>query len=189
MDFKHVFQAYKVPIILGAASLLFIVLSITLLIKSYQSPASIEFSSDQASSSAQLVVDVAGAVVSPGVYSLPIGSRLQDAIVAAGGLTDEADSALIAKSVNRAAKLIDGAKLYIPEKGSGLLNAQGQTPLSGATSINSASQGQLEALPGIGPVTAKKIIDGRPYMSLEELVSKNAIGQSLFNKLKGQLTL
>ncbi len=197
----RIWQNFKIPITLGSVSLLLIVLSITLLIKSYQSSAPIQFSSDQSEATiagvfASLTVDIEGAVVNPGVYQLPTGSRVEEAITAAGGFSSDADEEAIARQLNRAAKLSDGAKLYIPQKGSGLKEDQGQTPLgvlghevSAQVSVNAASQAQLEALAGIGPVTAKKIIDGRPYMTLEELVTRKAMSQTLFNKLKEQLTL
>lgn len=192
----RVWKNFKIPIILGSVSFFLIVFSITLLLKSYQPIKPIEFSSSEATVAGalnELVVDISGAVVRPGVYRLSGGARVEDAIAAAGGLSGEADVERIAASVNRAAKLIDGAKIWIPKLGSDLQKGQtpynGLTPMSGLTPVNSASQSQLEALPGIGPVTAKKIIDNRPYMALEELVSKKVIGQSLFNKIKEQLTL
>jgi competence protein ComEA len=130
-------------------------------------------------------------VVNPGVYELPGRSRVEDAIVAAGGLTSEADEERIALTLNRAANLVDGAKLYIPKTGESTApvtsyNLESQSPL---VHINFASQSELEALPGVGPVTAQKIIAGRPYQTLDELVSKKAVGQSLFEKIKPQLAL
>lgn len=199
-----VWQGYKVPIILGSVSLLCIAVSFALMVKSYQSDAPIQFSSDAAgvlsesSSSSQMLiaVDVEGAVAKPGLYKLPMGSRVEDAIAFAGGLSADADTDRIASSVNRASKISDGAKLYIPKKGDEVtrvsisssdpntLGTFGQT-----VNINAASQSELEALPGIGPVTAKKIISGRPYQTLEELVAKKAMSQSLFDKLRNELSL
>lgn len=205
---EEIFRNFKIPIILGAASLLLIGLSIIILLKSYQTTKPIEFSSDtgisgQATTSAQagsITIDVEGSVVRPGLYKLPVGSRVEEAIAAAGGFSAEADTERISQVVNRAAKLVDGGKLYFPKRGSGLNQDQGLIPVGaqsqtlgmatgGQVSINSASQAELEALPGIGPVTAKKIIDNRPYQTLEELVTKKVMGQSLFEKLKDQLIL
>jgi len=198
LTLDSLWRGYKVPILLGLASLFLIALSLTLLIKSYQVVEPIQFSHSsstggdggQASSSARMTlditVDVEGAVVKPGIYHLPRGSRVDDAIAASGGLSPDADRDLIAKTVNRAAKVADDSKLYIPLQGDALQKAPNQSIF---ISINSASQAELEALPGIGPVTAQKIIDGRPYMSLEELVTKKAMNQSLLNKLREQLTL
>ena len=187
---------YKIPLILGAGSVFFIATSLFLLIKTYQSNTPIKFSGSagEASISGQasdgIVVDVQGAVNIPGVYRLPIGARVDDALLAACVLAQDADSDRIAKTINRAMILSDGMKLYIPVKGEtqGVATSQG-AQTEGGVSVNLATQAQLEALSGIGPVTAGKIIDNRPYMSLEELVIKKALSRSLFEKLKDQLTL
>lgn len=195
-------KTYRVPIILGLVSIFFIIVSLTILIKSVQTSTPITFSSESEATVAgamrgnELVVDVSGGVVKPGVYSMPTGSRVEDAILAAGGLSGQADNERLAKVVNRAARLSDGAKIYIPkvsdtETSHIISNTSHPSDPSypSSVSINAASQSELEALTGIGPATAKKIISGRPYMSLEELVAKRAMGQALFDKLKGQFTL
>ncbi len=195
-----ILSVYRVPIILAAASILLILFSVFLIVKQYQSASPIEFSSASLESTASgqqgLMVDIAGGVSRPGVYRVPVGSRVEDAIVAAGGFSFEADIERIAKIINRAAILSDGAKLYIPKKGeatalsgtsdSGIVSGVSTTA---SVSVNAASQSELETLSGIGPATAIKIINGRPYTSLEELVSRKILFQSTFNKLKDQLTL
>jgi competence protein ComEA len=195
---QSIWYHFKVPIILGCISLLCIVLSITILFKSYQSSIPIEFhqaqegSQEAASTSATLTVDIEGAVKHPGVYRLPVSSRIEEAIIAAGGLSADADIQTIAQTINRAAKVVDGAKIFLPKKGNDAVEASSEAPsVSGVTtiSVNSASQSQLEELSGVGPVTAQKIIDGRPYQTLEELVSKKAVSQSLFEKIKNDLSL
>lgn len=191
---------YRTPIILGLVSILFIIVSLTILLKSIQTNTPITFSSDEASVAGamrggEVVVDIAGAVVKPGVYSLSAGSRVEDAIVAAGGISGEVDGDRLSKVVNRAAKLSDGAKLYVPKRSdatSGNVSAPyvpDSPDYPNLVSINAASQSELEALSGIGPATAKKIINGRPYTSLEELVTKKAMGGALFEKLKNKLSL
>lgn len=187
-------QEYRWSIILGAASLVCVLVSLLILFSSFTPAEPIEFSSDAAtSSSARTItirVDVAGAVARPGVYELVGGSRVEDAIHAAGGLSDGADTEAMEKAVNRAAKLTDGAKLYIPLRQPQSPEAQPQgLHTTGSVSVNSATQDELEELEGVGPVTAQKIIAGRPYTSLEELVVKKALSQSLFEKLKSQLSL
>lgn len=190
-------KTYRVPIILGLVSIFFIIVSLTILIKSVQTNTPITFTSDEATVAGvmrgEVVVDVSGGIARPGVYTLALGSRVEDAIAAAGGLSGEADTDRLAKVVNRAAKLSDGAKIYIP-------TMTGRDPVNDETSyniltgsrpvsVNAASQSELETLTGIGPATARKIISGRPYTSLEELVAKKAMGGALFEKLKSQLTL
>lgn len=184
-------STYKIPLVLGAVSIILVALSISLLVKSAQTTTPIRFSEDEVATGSALgasmvAVDVEGAVNHPGLYSLPAGSRIEDAILAAGGLSTKADLAILAKTINRAAKVVDGGKLYIPLQGDTLQKPSGQSIF---ISINSASESELESLPGVGPVTAKKIIDNRPYQTLEELVSTKALGQSLFDKLKDKLTL
>ncbi len=199
LTYQRVWQEYKIPILLGLGSIISIVAALILLFRSFQSTTPITFESEASGSSIlgqTITIDIEGALNTPGVYQLTAGARVEDAIVAAGGLSDEADMDRIAGVVNRAAKLSDGAKLYIPKKGSGLDSSKGLTPIgvlgsevSTQTSVNAASQAQLEALAGIGPVTAKKIIDGRPYQTFEELVTRKILFQSTFDKLKDQLTL
>lgn len=141
----------------------------------------------------KIKVDVEGEVVRPGVYSLESDARVQDAIVAAGGLASNADR----NSLNLAQKIMDGQKIYVLAHGeapnantNSVSNTEASvTSENGAVSINSASGDALESLSGIGPVTAKKIIDNRPYGTLEELVSKKAVGSSTFEKIKNDITL
>lgn len=149
--------------------------------------------SDTASTSTnEIVIDVSGAVVNPGVYRLPVGSRIDDGIAVAGGLSTKAHKELVAQTINRAAKLTDGQKLYIPLiTDKGVVNAGSVNTASGrkGMSINMASVNELEALPGIGKATAGKIIAARPYSSLEEVVAKKALSQKVFDALKESLTL
>lgn len=195
------FRQYRIPLAVGGGALALVGISTILLVKSTQTTTPIEFSQGEvagSTSSATLVsVDVQGAVERPGVYDLPQGSRVEDALSQAGGLTGEADIGRIAKTVNRAAKLVDGAKLYFPKISDSVASQRqsvGRTDTAaqsapGMVSVNSATQAELEALPGIGPVTARKIIDNRLYQTLEELVGKKVLSPSLFNKLKDSLSL
>lgn len=186
---EAILKNYKIPILLGGVSVFAIVLSIVLLVKSTQTTTPIQFSSDttEASSAAVLTVDIEGAVVHPGVYTLPGGARVEDAITAAGGLESDADEELFAKTMNRAMKLVDGGKIYVPFFSSASLSTLGT--VGNLISVNTASQSELESLPGIGPVTAQKIIANRPYQTLDELVAKKAVGTALFEKIKDQLSL
>ena len=157
----------------------------------------LESSSEIAPAEKELVVELAGSVEKPGVYKLPEGARVEDLLIASGGFSADADREWIAKMINRAAKLVDGQKLYIAKVGeqSDVLTAknegdikvyqQGQGTGAGATiNINTAGQKQLEELPGIGPVYAQSIIEHRPYSSVEELVSKGALKSGVYEKVK-----
>jgi len=148
---------------------------------------------------APLVIHVA--VQHPGVYSLPLNSRLQDALNAAGGTLPEADL----QAINLAAFLKDGDRIVIPTyrptepaaERADIPNTAGpdsQNPSSGGrVDINSASQGELESLPGIGPVTAQKIIAYRqtqgPFASIEDIQKVSGIGPVTFEGLKDLITV
>lgn len=190
---EAILRNYKIPILLGGISVFAIVVSIVLLVKSTQTTEPIRFSSEEASGSAlgaaTITVDVEGAVLRPGVYTLPGGARVEDAITAAGGLGSDADEELFAQTFNRAAKITDGAKLYIPKLGVDQTSHTVSDTQNGLISVNFATAAQLDVLPDVGPVTAQKIIDNRPYQTLDELVTKKAIGASLYEKLKNNLSL
>lgn len=137
-------------------------------------------------------VDVSGAVVTPGVYQLNESARIEEAVKAAGGFSDGANLEYISKSLNLAQKLTDGTKVYVPFQGEsasvmGTSTSSTRTAISGKVNINTSSQSELEALPGIGPVTASKIISGRPYGSIEELLGKKIVGKSVYEKIKDSI--
>jgi len=126
-------------------------------------------------------VHVDGAVKSPGVYKLSADSRVKDVVAAAGGLASEADEA----KINLAAKVADGQKLHIASQSEAVSNAQQATSSeSNLININTASEAELDKLPGIGPVTSAKIISLRPYLRIEELLSKKAVSSSVYGKIK-----
>lgn len=146
-----------------------------------------------------IVVDVAGAVASPGVVELKDGARVADALGAAGGLAEDADLT----SVNRAARLTDGQRVYVPRvgeqvapvEGDGSAGAAGEGTQSTATgqvvNINTAGLAELDALPGVGPATAQAIIDDReangPFTAPEDLMRVSGIGEKKFEKLKSSI--
>lgn len=154
-----------------------------------------------------LAIDVEGAVLKPGVYKLEKDSRVQDALIAAGGMSEKADRSKITKSMNMAAKLVDGGKIYIPFTGdiaavagvntqntsASSLDSGGRVGLvdsvSGVININTATEQELDSLPGVGTITAARIINNRPYGGIEELLSKKVVGQSVYNKIKDKIAL
>ncbi len=151
-----------------------------------------------------LVIDVGGAVARPGVYRLPAGSRVGDAIAAAGGFGPRVDAAAASDKLNLAAPLRDGDRVRVPSRddratGSGAVTSTepagsgGTTPASGGPlDLNTASSAELDALPGIGPATAAKIIAARaeaPFAAVEDLRTRKIVGQATFAKLAGLVTV
>lgn len=136
-----------------------------------------------------LVVDVAGAVRRPGVYRLPSGARVVDAIGRAGGPTGDA----LVEGINRAALLTDGQQVVVPEAGpgGGLAAVAGAAPESGPISLGSATPEQLEGIDGIGPVTAAKIVEYRDQhgglASVEQLDEVSGIGPATMESLRARL--
>lgn len=135
-------------------------------------------------------VDVSGAVNKPGVYQLIMGSRIEEAISAAGGFSETANGEYISKYLNMAQKLSDGSKIYVPIAGETAgTSATTGVMVEAKVNINTATQAELEALPGIGPVTASKIISDRPYQKVEDLFSKKIVSKAVFEKIKDSLVL
>ena len=145
-----------------------------------------------------LVINIDGAVENPGVYTLPVHSRVQDAVQAAGGFTEEACPG----SVNLAALLEDGSHIYIPalmigesepdNLGGSALGLSPEGEIIPLVNINQAGVEELVKLPGIGPVTAEKIILYRQehlFTKVEEIQKVPGIGPATFEELKAFLTL
>ena len=141
-----------------------------------------------------IIVDVEGAVVSPGIYELPSGSRVGEAVAAAGGYDVNVDLDAAAAQLNLAAPLSDGEKVLVPRVqppgADGTTVAEG-SDVEGSSDelvdVSTATAAELEALPGIGPVTAEKIIVAReeaPFTSLEELVERDAINNGQLEKIR-----
>jgi competence protein ComEA len=139
--------------------------------------------------SADVVVHAAGAVRSPGLYHLPVGARVDDLLRAAGGATTDADL----DRINLAAPLTDGSRVYVPRVGeaappvaSGGSGADASS--SGPLDLNTATLEQLDALPGVGPATAKAIIDARSkrgrFTSVDDLLSVRGIGPAKLEAIR-----
>ena len=134
----------------------------------------------------QLVVHVAGKVASPGVYTLSDGSRIKDAIAAAGGPIEGAD----VDALNLAALLVDGQKIVVPAVGQApaVASESSGAQSNGKLNLNLATQSQLEDLPGLGPVTAGRIIAYREkkgrFTSIRQLLEVDGIGPKKFDGIK-----
>jgi competence protein ComEA len=157
-----------------------------------------------------LAVHIAGAVLHPGVFSLPEGCRVHEAVQAAGGLLPEADTG----TLNLAAFVQDGERIWVPSKitiqepqpsdrpplGDGERSAPSIPLLPEPTpspdkpvNINTASQADLESLPGIGPVIAQRIIAFRqehgPFTRIEDIQEVAGIGPATYEKVKDSITI
>ncbi|MCQ2544802.1 MAG: helix-hairpin-helix domain-containing protein [Clostridia bacterium] len=141
---------------------------------------------------AKIYVDIGGEVVNPMLAELSEGSRVEDAIQAAGGLTEDADLT----SINRAEFLEDGEKIFIPARieGDSVVDVAGTTTLvGGKVNINTADSTALQTLNGVGPATAQKIIDYRTssgrFKTIDDLKNVSGIGDKTFEKLKDYITV
>jgi len=154
------------------------------------------------SAAGTIVVDVQGGVLAPGVRELPAGSRIADAIAAAGGYGSDADLGAAASAINLAQVLADGEQVRVPRIGEAQVAAgsafgsAAPTPAGdggggGMVNLNTATPEQLEALPGIGPVTVQKIVAARqeqPFASLDDAVQRGVINRGQLEDIQGVAT-
>ena len=152
--------------------------------------------------SLSVIVEISGSVIKPGVYTLKDGARINDLMIASGGLSADADRDWVEKNVNLASKLIDGQKLYIrsvnEQTESTSANNSGVyqnvstvigAESSGLLNINTASFEELDKLPGIGQVYGQNIIDQRPYSSVEDLLNRKVVPKSTYEKIKDLISV
>lgn len=147
----------------------------------------------------ELVVDVEGSVVTPGLHRLPPGARIADAIEAAGGFGPDADLDAAAVQLNLAALLTDGQQIRVPRVGdsttagpSGAPGTGGSAGGGGLVNLNTASPEELDALPGIGPVTVQKIVAARqeaPFASLDDAVARDVMNSGQLDKIRDLATV
>jgi competence protein ComEA len=136
-----------------------------------------------------VVVHVVGAVANPGLYTLPAGARAADAIAAAGGMLEGADSA----SLNLAAHVADGQQIQVRALGSPPEPSAPAAGGDGKLSLNRASAAELDTLPGIGPVLAARIVERRqrrgPFVTLEQLRDEKLVPAATFERIRERLTV
>lgn len=148
------------------------------------------------STTQKIVIDIAGGILNPGVYRLDAGAIVEDAIEIGGGLSNRADMTEIAHSINRAALVENHSKIYIPQVGDNkivYLNPSSTSTGSSSsslksTNLNTATNAELEALPGIGEVLAQRIIDYRltsgKFTNVDDLKNVPGIGDKLFAQIQ-----
>jgi len=156
-----------------------------------------------------MLVDISGAVKTPGVYCFEKEASVIDAIKKAKGFTKNAGMKYISMKMNLAGRMVDNSKIYIPFEEdydcelltfslpkdivditiSENVSEEEEGGSDECISINNATQEELETLEGIGPSTANKIIEGRPYNQLEDLLGVTGIGEATFNSIKDSICL
>jgi competence protein ComEA len=145
-------------------------------------------------SDSKVRIDMSGEVLKPGVYSLEAGARVEDGLLAAGGLGKEADRDWVEKNINKAKVLMDGEKIYIPKVGEVAVSvAKVLGTNDGLISLNSGDLADLDKLEGIGPALAGRIIAYREanggFRDINELKLVSGIGDKLFERIKDKVGL
>ncbi len=137
-----------------------------------------------------LIVDVSGAVQNPGVYTLPQESTVSDAVTQAGGFSSEVDKIKLAQEINLAQPVKHQGKVFIPfytDQSKQDLLQPSQAMQNGnqlVVSVNTASESELQEIPGIGAKRSQDIINNRPYVELSELMTKAGLTRTLYEQIE-----
>lgn len=193
-SFQEIHQSNKKIVIFSLIGLILVGIgALTVLLFRSKEP---EIEIITAEENKNILVHLDGAVEKPGVYELLGDSRLNDLLIRAGGLGAKADREWVSQNLNLAKKLVDGEKIYIPERSEvhRSLGEGGQISgqIKGVNSkinLNKASLAELDNLIGIGQKRAEDIIKNRPYSTIEDLLTKKVISQSIYEKIKNEIAV
>ena len=206
-------ESFRAEIILISVSLVIVLVSLAIFIKAnneenksqfvFEEEPNVETSRRDVSTN-KIYIDLSGAVEKPDVYEVTSGARLKDVLILGSGLSAEADRQFFARNFNLARILTDQEKMYIPSVQEIVQGLFGENPTvvdqiqprinnvettrrvvsTDKIDINIASVEQLDTLPGVGQITAQKIISNRPYNSVEELSTKKVVNKGVYEKIK-----
>ena len=198
-DISQLFFKYRYKILAVFVGIIFVFGGVIVYKNSQDlSSAKVEvLSESDKNSTKEITAEISGEVIKPGVYKVNEDSRIDDLLLLAGGFSANADRVWTDKYLNRAAKITDGQKIFIP-KASNQTNSESAnknglyqsgtsqitSDSTGLININSASLSQLDSLPGIGQVYGQNIIEHRPYSSTSELLSKGVLKKNVYEKIK-----
>lgn len=200
-------KKFRVEIVILGVAFIIATVSLMIFLNSYQQQVEeITTTASISPKSQTIYVDVSGSVNKPDLYEAPNGIRLKDVIKKAGGLSDDADKSFFGRNFNLARIVNDQEKIYIPsvweiqngyfvespqlsDYTSPSVSNQKSAISNSLININSASIEELDTLPGVGKITAQKIIDNRPFEALEELLNKKVTNKSVLENIKNLITL
>ena len=203
-------KKYLLEIILLSAALIITITALFLYVNNDEQTVGVGLDRPSAEviSPSKIFIDVSGAVKKPGLYQMMFGARIKEAIDKAGGLSDNADNNFFARNFNLARIVSDQEKIYVPsvwEVNNNIFMENSRTldyvsPIilsdtgdvsvdSQLININFGTTEELDQLPGIGQVTANKIINNRPYSTIDELLTKKAVNKGVFEKIKNLISI
>lgn len=196
-SFNLLFGRYKAEIILITVASVCLVISISTFTNSSKiktDPTTVNENVPTDEPSKKIYVDLEGSVQKTGIYEVTSGARLKDILITSEGLSANADRLFFARNFNLSQLLVDQEKIYIPsvaEVESGLIseNPNSESKSQDKISLNQGSESELDSLPGVGTATIQKIISGRPYGSVNELIDRKIVSEGTFTKIKELIDL
>jgi len=200
-------KKYWLEILLLLAAFLIAVVSIIMMSINNQSKDEEEIITNQTesqdSSLQNIYIDVSGEVLKPDVYKVKSGTRLKEIMDLAGGLSKNADDGFFNRNYNLSRILVDQEKIHVPsvwevDNGYFIENRQTLDFITAVEkakvnieiiNVNKGTIDELDTLPGIGKITAEKIINNRPYQSIDELLTKKVVNKGVFEKIKNLISI